>query len=104
MLDEAIAAGLAVDPEKVETILGGRSAPHVKPDSSAEMHESLRGLWWLAEFLFKRHFDWKRKEERRRMNLGRRRTIPPGSLIHQSAYERGSEYRKRLPLDATIVV
>jgi hypothetical protein len=67
------------------------------------MHESLRGPWWVAEFLFKRHFDWPRKEERRRMNLGRRRTIPPGSLIHQAAYQRGGEYLKRLPADATKV-
>jgi uncharacterized protein (DUF2235 family) len=100
MLDEAVAAGLAVDPEKVETILGNRGPPHRKPDPTAGMHESLRGLWWVAEFFFKRHFDWNRKEERRRMNLGRRRTIPPGSLIHPAAYERGPEYRKRLPPDA----
>jgi hypothetical protein len=75
----------------------------VNPDPAAGMHESLRGPWWVAEFLFKRHFDWPRKEARRRMNLGRRRTIPPGSLIHQAAYQRGGEYLKRLPADATKV-
>jgi uncharacterized protein (DUF2235 family) len=100
MLDEAVAAGLAVDPEKVETILGNRDASHVKPDPAAVKHESLRGLWWIAEFLFKRHFDWDRKVERRRMNLGRRRTIPPGSLIYRTAYECGAEYRIHLPGDA----
>ena len=35
-----------------------------------------------------------------RMNLGRRRTIPGKSLVHASAFERGDEYRKRLPADA----
>ena len=45
MLDEAVAAGLAVDPEKVETILGNRGATHVKPDPAAGMHEfAARGL------------------------------------------------------------
>jgi uncharacterized protein (DUF2235 family) len=100
MLDEAVLAGLVVDPEKVEAILGDRAGSYVKPDPTARMHESLRGAWWLAEILFKRHFDWSQKQERRRMNLGRRRTIPPASLIHEAAYQRGAEYRKRLPADA----
>ena len=26
------------------------------------------------------------------LNLGRRRTIPPNSLIHESAYQRGGDY------------
>ena len=34
------------------------------------------------------------------VNLGRRRTIPPGSQIHQSAYKRAGGYAKRLPSDA----
>ena len=103
MLDEAVAAGLAVDPEKVERILGNRSVSHVKPDPKGVMHESLCGYWWVAEFIPKRHFDSLRKEWQRRMNLGRRRTIPPGSLIHRAAYERGADYQKLLPLDAISV-
>ena len=102
MLDEAIAAGLVVDPEKVETILGNLSVNHVKPDPNGKMHKSLCGFWWVAEFIPKRHFDWKRKVEARRMNLGRRRAIPPGSLIHRAAFERGEVYVKqmKLPSDA----
>lgn len=46
------------------------------------------------------HFDFATRSERRRMNLGRRRTIPGKSLVHASAFERGDEYRKRLPVDA----
>jgi hypothetical protein len=34
------------------------------------------------------------------MNRHRRRTIPPGSHVHASAFERGEEYCKRLPPDA----
>ena len=32
-----------------------------------------------------------------RPNLGRRRTIPPNSLIHESAYQRGGDYARHLP-------
>jgi hypothetical protein len=37
------------------------------------------------------------------MNLFRRRTIPPKSLIHQAAFERGEEYRRLLPADGVPV-
>jgi len=37
------------------------------------------------------------------MNLYRRRTIPPGALVHASAWERGDAYRRRIPGDATRV-
>jgi hypothetical protein len=63
------------------------------------MHESLKGFWWLAEVLWKRHFNWDTRQWERRPNLGRRRTFPPKSLIHESAYQRGDDYAKRLPPD-----
>lgn len=103
MLDEAVAAGLAVDKAKVQIVLGTAGGAYVKPDPTARMHESLTGYWWLAEFLLKKHFDWQRNEWRRRMNLGRRRTIPPGSLVHRAAYQRGQEYQGRLPAGVVIV-
>lgn len=103
MLDEAIAAGLNVVTERMDRVLGATGASYVKPDPTAAMHTSLTWRWWPAEFLPKKHFDWRRKEERRRMNLGRRRTIPPGSLIHRSAYQRGPGYTKLLPTDGEIV-
>jgi hypothetical protein len=37
------------------------------------------------------------------MNRHRRRTIPPGSLVHAAAFERGEEYARRLPPDAVRV-
>jgi hypothetical protein len=49
--------------------------------------------------LWKRHFNWDTRQWERRPNLGRRRTFPPKSLIHESAYQRGDEYAKRLPPD-----
>ena len=61
---------------------------------------TLTGLWWLAEVLWKRHYNWARKKWERRLNLGRRRTIPPNSLIHELAYQRGGDYARHLPPDA----
>jgi uncharacterized protein (DUF2235 family) len=103
MLGEATAAGLMVDPARVDLVLGRSGGGYVPPDPKAQMHESLTAGWWAAEFIPKRHYDWKRKREERRMNLFRRRTIPPGAMIHQSAYDRGVEYSSRLAPDASIV-
>ena len=99
MLKEAINAGLLVIPGRMDLVLG-RSAAYAVPDAHAVMHESLTGLWWVAEILWKRHYNWGKQRWERRLNLGRRRTIPPNSLIHESAYERGGDYARRLPSDA----
>lgn len=99
MLKEAIAKDLLVDDEKTNLVLGNAGGGYVKPNPKDKLHQSLKGAWWLAEFLLKRHYNWKTEEWERRANLGRRRTIPPKSFIHESAYERGPEYQKRLPPD-----
>jgi hypothetical protein len=99
MLDEAVAHGLIIHPPKLQEVLGQEGGRYVKPDAKAMMHESLRKWWHLAEFVPKRHFDWQTGQAHRRMSLYRRRTIPPKSLVHFSAFERGDDYRKRLPPD-----
>ena len=101
MLDEAVAAGLAVRPDRVQTVLGHDGPPSAAPPPA--MHQSLCGLWWLAELVFKRHYDWGRKAWGRRMNLGRRRTMPAGALVHRSALLLGPDYQKYLPADHRIV-
>lgn len=102
MLREAKQAGLLVDAVKETAQLGG-DARYVRPDPRAQMHESLRGWWHLAEFVSKKHYDWTTKETERRPNLYRSRTIPPGAMIHASAYERGTEYTSKLPASSIIV-
>jgi uncharacterized protein (DUF2235 family) len=98
MIEEAKAAGLLVNPQKQAEVLGltgdGAYAP-ARPDACR--HESLKGWWNIAEFIPKRHWDWDARQWRHRMNLYRRRTIPDGSLIHDSAYLQGAEYQKRFP-------
>jgi len=104
MLDEAQAAGLLVDEGRRQEILGqARGSRYAAPDPRAPAHESLRGAWHVAEYVPKKHYDWQTGIEKRRMNRHRRRTIPPGSLVHVAAFERGDEYRKSLLADAVRV-
>jgi uncharacterized protein (DUF2235 family) len=104
MVDEAEAAGLKVDPARRAEILGRAGVPRgTAPTAPAAAHESLEGWWHLAEYVPKKHFDWQTRTESRRMNRHRRRTIPPGSLVHAAAFERGEEYARRLPPDAVRV-
>jgi uncharacterized protein (DUF2235 family) len=100
MLKEATRAGLLVDTDKMNLMLGQAGEGYTAPDAKAPLHESLKGAWWLAEILWKRHFNWTTRQWKRRPNLARRRTIPPKSLIHVSAYQRGDGYARRLPADA----
>jgi uncharacterized protein (DUF2235 family) len=99
MLTEGKNAGLVTDKSREDLVLGRTGKGYVPPNPKAAAHESLTWPWWPAEFVYKRHYDWDKKKEGRRMNLFRPRTIPPGSLIHSSAYERGDDYKARLPAD-----
>jgi uncharacterized protein (DUF2235 family) len=104
MLDEATAKGLLVDEKKRNVVLGYEAdGRYVPPEAKAKAHESLKGFWHLAEFVWKKHYDRKSGRERRRMNFYRRRTIPRSALVHTSAYERGDVYRRRIPADAVRV-
>jgi uncharacterized protein (DUF2235 family) len=78
--------------------------PGVHSDVGGGYPEAESGLskialqWMLNEAI--NAGNWVKRQWERRPNLGRRRTIPPGSLIHESAYKRGGDYAKRLPPDA----
>lgn len=94
MLSEAELAGLAVDQSSKAQILG--SAPNarfVAPDAKGMQHESLKGAWWIAEVWPKivrvreqtSESVWHSKI---RLNVGRARCVPQGSLLHVSVEER----------------
>jgi len=101
MLIEATAQGLLTDRARVMHVLGeGRETPYVRPDANQALHESLTPGWWFAEFVPKKHFDQKTGRMGWRMNLFRRRTMPPASLVHESAYWRGLFYASQIPSDA----
>ncbi len=97
MLREATAAGLLVDPRRVDIVLGRAGVGYVPPDPNGPLHESLTKLWWPAELIAKRHYDSAHKTWERRMNLGRRRTMPAGSMVHESVFQRAGDYKARLP-------
>ncbi len=100
MVEEAHHAGLKVHDEIVELILGKMGQGYACPDANGEMHESLRGWWFVAEFVPKPHWEgwgwvW-------RPNLFRRRTWPAAPVVHEAAWERGNgAYSACLPSDAT---
>jgi hypothetical protein len=91
---------LLLDPAKVAQILGRAGPGYAAPDADATMHRSLTFWWWGAEFIPKPHWNWQKRKERRRPNLSRRRTIPSGAQVHQSAFDRRGGYSARLPADA----
>jgi uncharacterized protein (DUF2235 family) len=95
MVCEAQVAGLLLDQQKVEDMLGG-SPQYFPPDPAGKLHKSLHGFWNLGEVWPKRHFYsvtvsghpglvWKRGI---RFNLWRVRSIPEGAHIHESVFDR----------------
>lgn len=100
MLAEAQANGLRLDRDRTELILGEKGHGYVEPDPKAAPHKSLTAKWWAAEFIPKRHYDARTGRIGYRMNCFRRRTIPPASSVHESAFEISGDYQKRLPSDA----
>jgi hypothetical protein len=103
MLDEAEPHGLKVDPAKRRAVLGG-VPPNVAPDPRGQMHESLAGLWKLAEYVPKKRFDFATRREEWAANRFQRRTVPHGAVIHWSVYERGPEYVATLDLPPDVTV
>lgn len=99
MLVEARSHGLLLDGTRVDQIMGkSPGSPYVRPNQKQALHESLKSLfWWLAEFMPKKHYNAKTGKTGLRANLFRRRTIPAGSLVHESAYLRGPDYAKFIP-------
>ena len=88
MVREAAIAGLLVDRARIDEVMGRVGTKYAKADPDEKIHESLT-LWWLpAEVIPKKHWNWQRHCEERRMNLGRRRTIPATPLVHAVAFDR----------------
>lgn len=87
MVIEAQKKGLLVDEERARQLL---CAPPL-PNHLGALHNSLKAVWWVAEFFPKiasKKQDDNTYKSYIRVNLGRRRYIEPGAVIHQSAVQR----------------
>jgi uncharacterized protein (DUF2235 family) len=121
MLDEAVAGELLVDKDRVQAVLGNEQAP-LQLDPKFEPHNSLKGVWWLLEFLPHRYEmqvlgpDGKpeldaggkpRWVTRWRWTPGKPRTIAEGACIHASVgqlRQQNPGYQPRnLPAKFTVV-
>lgn len=88
MLNEAVAAGLAVDPGRLQAVLNRTPPP---ANAWAEpAHNSLTPKWWVAEIVPKMRWSFKKQRPQRWPSIGRwrRRYIPQCSWIHPSALHR----------------
>lgn len=100
MIGEAGTAGMRFDADRVATILGQTSKPYARPDPQALMHYDLLPVWWLAEFVPKKHWDKATGKTHWRPNLFKRRHFSEAPVVDDSAWLRGDDYDRRLPKDA----
>ena len=99
MLREAEAAGLLVDVGRRDAAIAAGQGP----DPDAKMHDELAAhlYWRLLEHVPKYHYDYATKTESLRANDSRPRWLPPGSLIHESVFQRAG-YAPQLPPDHVV--
>jgi uncharacterized protein (DUF2235 family) len=89
MLCEAVSLGLLVDSQKANMIVGRfPPPPPLAPDAAQPINVSLKGLWWLLEILPHRYYNWTTQKMYWTIPMGASRTIPPGSVFHQSVVDK----------------
>jgi len=96
MLREASLAGLLVNEKRAVEILGrgqpsAPNAPKIaQPDPTACIHQSLKGAWWIAEFLPHQQWDKASRKNKLRIPVDTPREVPVGktTVIHESVQQR----------------
>lgn len=104
MLDEAIAAGLQVVPERREMIVGqGAATDHPAAvlyppaEQPGALHQSLVGPWWLLELLPHRRYEKDDAQEKWGIPLGKRRQVTDAAIVHSSVVRRMDSARDYAP-------
>jgi len=97
MINQAKAAGLQTSTAMINHLVLGKarrdsSRVYAPPSSTAKLHTSLKGLWWLLEAIPKLA-KWREWPKRRSLlglylPLAEPRPIPEGAHIHRSVFER----------------
>lgn len=100
LVSEAIEKGLLVDPVAMARVIPQMTTDEYSaPDPCAMMHNSLKGLWWILEFLPKRVRDPKHGFSKKFIfHEGHPRVVEDGAKLHISIFERMSrlvEYKPR---------
>jgi uncharacterized protein (DUF2235 family) len=85
MASEASQVGLLLNPDRLAEVLGRRGGAYT-PASPGQPHNSIKGLWNLAEFVPKARYNRAKKRTEQRMNLYRRRTMPADACVHDVAW------------------
>ncbi len=91
MIAEAAAAGLLIDSNLVNEVLGKSAGSQYAPvNASGQLHDSMCGAWNILEYLPRRHWNSKLTPPRYEWILYRKRprSIPDGSVLHQAVVDR----------------
>jgi uncharacterized protein (DUF2235 family) len=89
MLCEAVPLGLLVNPTKADQVLGRvPPPPPFPPDPAQKINVSLKGAWWILEFLPHSYYDFATKKKKWRIPFGARRVIPEGSVLHETVAQK----------------
>jgi uncharacterized protein (DUF2235 family) len=109
MVDQAKLFGLYFDAERESDIIPKNDySINAAPNAAAQMHESLKGLWWAAEYLpIAQRLPDREFAKRFTVHRGKHRYLSHGSKIHASVFERMKEiptYRPpNIPADYLLV-
>jgi uncharacterized protein (DUF2235 family) len=88
MIEEAVEAGMRIDDARYREAVLGESGGYTAPSATAQQHKSLKGPWWIVEFLPQRYWSWENeKKVWHAPRPNRPRSIRKGSL-HASVLER----------------
>jgi uncharacterized protein (DUF2235 family) len=103
MLVEAESRGLLLHPDRVHSVLSYPD-PRYAPNPVADLNVSLKGLWWILEYLPHKSYDFNTKTYKWSVPMGSPRTLPANPQIHQTVrirWEKRPDYRpenlKNLP-------
>jgi len=97
MIDEATKSGLEINQANVNQLAWGvqrKGSPYsyVAPDVRGDLHTSLRGAWWILEYLPKsaKYKEWPARQSHFGYYIpdAEPRLIPDGAIIHESVVKR----------------
>jgi uncharacterized protein (DUF2235 family) len=99
MVCEAAQYDLMFDRDRLREMFGVVKSDYIAPDANAPLHNSMMSMglvWPISEYIPKKRFDPSTKIWKYQTNRFRRREIPDGANVHESAVARNN-YVKQCP-------